>query len=318
MTDSPFTLRFAVECPNCKASYLLTNEAIGRTAKCRCGHRFSVTGPLYASVPADRSCLSVCTHCNARLVASHDAPGSQVLCCFCGKTFRQAPASSPQHTQRGGQPQACISSASLPPAPLSHGPDNIETEVRSIVAEWSRPAPESGIRKKQALVSWGSSVTTAGPQPETTSASVATAYLVGLWTVFQCPNCRQHSALVAREKKSSLKCAACSEQILLKHGTACDVQKQLGDPTFWMQCFCPQCNARISVDNSFRDKMIFCPICSGSFRAPLGEPALPRPPVHQSPSPAAYTYRPLAVRSYRKKNGTWVQSYRRSRPRKQW
>ncbi len=316
MAQSAQDLRFAVECPACKAVYSLTADAIGKTAKCRCGHRFSVTGPHFATIPADRAFLCICPHCQAKVVASKDAPRANLICCRCGKTFQKQHTSPPQQPQLVGQPPGLVPSVPLPTNSAKSSTDSIEVGVCSIVAEWQQTSRGScGIEKP--TVSAASTEWTTAVNPVTpASGIVKTTRQNDGWTVLKCPRCCDHVAFVASDARTEVYCPLCSERVLFEAAEASGYQSGGTNPDRRMICMCPRCRKQIAIDESNRGKTIRCPTCSNTFTAPFGEAAVRQPTVSFSPATGSYAYRPLPVRSYRKKDGTWVHSYRRSKPRK--
>lgn len=316
LTLTPTDFRFPVECPACKAVYSLTGEAIGRNGKCRCGNRFLVTGPHALTLLATRAFLCICPHCHTRVVASHDAPAATRLCCHCGKIF-QTDSSVAMRLSEPSSPPAAGSSRPPQQATGSQAAASAEAVVRAIIDEWPEPNRKCPDTEEHSIShTCTSSLPPVGPTA-TPSEPVVTASGVGLWTVFQCPRCSCNTAFIATGTDTRVQCALCSSYVILQRGAPEDRRGSLGDPTNWMQCFCPRCNLRIAVDHSYRDKMILCPKCSNAFKAPLGGFATSQlaAPTYSRPL-AAFSHRPLPVRSYYKKNGTRVDGYRRSRPRK--
>jgi hypothetical protein len=317
MESSANTFRFTTECPACEAMYLPTGQAIGRTAKCRCGHRFTVTGPHFATILAHRAILCACTHCNARVVASPDAPRAVVLCCHCGKTFEHDHKSARTLSSSPSQRQDVVAANSLPcnataPAPI----DSPQDDVRAAVAAWPQHTGVTADKEEQikALATPADSpIASSMHKPQ---ECVTSAHRIGLWTGFRCPTCSHHNAFVANGEDFDVCCALCSEHVHLKHAHAAETPDDFGNPTEWMQCFCPRCNLRFSIGESYRDETICCPKCSHAFTAPLGQVATYHSPMSYSPPSKPYAHRPLPVKSYRKRNGTWVAGYRRSQPRK--
>jgi hypothetical protein len=316
VAQSPQDLRFAVECPACKAVYSLTADAIGKTAKCRCGHRFTVTGPHFATIPADRAFLCICPHCQARVVASKDAPRATVLCCRCGKTFQKQHTSPPPQSQLVGQPPGFVPSVPLATNSAISSTDSLEAGVRSTVAECTHPTQEYR-HIGGSTVSVAASVGAAANAPQTMrSVPTVMAHQSRPWFTYQCPICSRHTAFIASEVNNEVQCALCPTRMRLQVADTCSDQTAAGDPELWMQCRCPRCRRRMAVDESHRGEVIYCPTCFESFTAPGVDIATSAPTFHYSPPSAAYSYRPLPVRSYRKKNGTWVHSYQRAQPRK--
>lgn len=305
-----------MECPVCRVVYSLTGGAIGRTAKCRCGHRFAVTGPQFVTIPADRACLCICSHCQNKVVASQDAPAATVLCCRCGKTFQKDLTISKPQSQLAAPPPAFIPHGSVPAAPASGPADSAEDAVRAIVAEWAIATQESRSIEDPPASKSTSTGTVSSATEITPSAITVTAYRTPPWFTYQCPTCSCHTAFMASEVNNAVKCALCLSRMRLQVADTLSEQSAAGNPDLWLQCRCPHCRRRIAVDVSHRGKTIYCPTCFDSFTAP-GEAVVTGTSTFHYPNPsAAYAHRPLPVRSYRKKNGTVVNTYRRSQPRK--
>ncbi len=238
------------------------------------------------------------------------------LCCRCGKVFQTTLNSNLEHSHQGEHQLMFLQSLPRQTTSAPQATESDEAAVRAIVDEWPEPA-QVLCNVEEATVSDNCNSDEPPAYPAaTTTEHGATAFAIGLWTVFQCPRCSCRTAFVGNAEHTRVQCAICSSHVHLQHRTS-EERSSIGNPTDWMQCFCPRCNLRIAVDESYRDKMILCPKCSNAFKAPLGgfTPYQPLTAPY-SPRPTGSSYRPLPVRSYRKKNGTWVQSYRRSQPRK--
>lgn len=305
-----------MECSACKAVYSLTSDAIGKTAKCRCGHRFAVTGPSFTTIPAGRASLNVCPHCRSSVIASQDALRAMVLCCHCGKMFQADSAPRHQVPQSALQPQGAVPERSMPDASGSDHANSVEASIRAIVDEWQQPHLGSTCGKEPSSSAGPPRGIVADSPSNAPQEMPAVVYRSGRWTVFRCPGCGRNTAFVTSDTKSECQCALCSEHVFLRDAEDSREECGLGDPERWMKCLCPRCGVQIAVDEAHRGSTIRCPTCSNTFRAPFGELAAYHPPVYHSSPPTAYVHRPLPVRSYRKKNGTWVEGHRRSRPRK--
>ncbi len=186
--------------------YSLTGEAIGRTGKCRCGHRFLVTGPHSVTISAEQACLCICPHCQARVVASHDAPGAMALCCRCGKPFQTNLTSDTQAPHQDGLPPESVQSSPVQSTSAPHSTESVEAAVRAIVDEWSPPTQASHNSEIMACPSGGISGAMQAVSEQRVKDRNATAHGIGLWTVFQCPECCHHTAFVATSAKTDVQC----------------------------------------------------------------------------------------------------------------
>lgn len=332
MIDDASRYRFPAACPKCHRRFVANWSNIGAYGTCKCGHRFRIEGPTIATINASDSKTCQCPGCGTAVICSALNPIGQHICCHCGNAFRLRSTDSAAAAPRVLPTTASEPFALPPPAAL---PD-ASAGINPTLPQGNSPTP-SGIREADDTldipdlplnISVGDPESDYGESdPEAvlpdwsveaaSSSPISGSAQQGKTLVYQCSGCGSFTAADRRELvgvPDSVRCAACGRDAAF-HSSG-DIGVVFGDARL-TSCRCWRCGANFAASGLCEGGTVCCLRCSHTFPSPLRYTAPTTPSRTSATTTTTYTYRPIPVRSFRRKNGTWVSGYRRSRPKKQ-
>lgn len=329
MSSDSSRYRFPSACPNCLRRFIADWSNIGDIGTCKCGHRFRIEGPAIATLNAAHSETRRCPGCGTAVICSTANPVGQHICCCCGSAFRPHPLNS---SAPHAAPIAVPDPSELPPptaSPITWTGVNPTPPDRTLVSPHGIPEPDDALDLPDLPVDvsapdsendFGCSDPADLPTHWPVSASQhrvdSDATKQGATLVYRCSRCGSFTAadrLALIGVPDSVRCAACGEEAAF-HSSG-DVGMVFGDARL-TYCRCSHCGTHFAASGLREGGTVHCPRCSQTFPSPQRYVAPALPHSSSPPSTAAYTYRPVPVRSFLRKNGTWVSGYRRSRPKK--
>lgn len=332
MSNGTSRYRFPAACPKCHRRFVANWSNIGAYGTCKCGHRFRIEGPTIATINASDSKTCQCPECGTAVICSASNPMGQHICCHCGKAFRLRTTDSAAAAPRvlpttASEPFALPPPAALPDASAgihptlpqgnSPTPSGIREaddtlDIPDLPLNFSVADPESDYGESDpeaVLPDW--SVEAASRRVDSESARQ------GATLVYECSGCGSFTTTDRRTLvgvPDSVQCGACGKKAAF-HSSG-EVGVVFGDALL-TSCSCYRCGANFAVSGLREGGIINCLRCPHTFPKPQRYIARTTPSRPSATATTAYTYRPIPVRSFRRKNGTWVSGYRRSRPKKQ-